>query len=90
MAEGRERHAARRLTPTEWRILLYISEHEGRSCSKNEMDEALGRNRKTIDRLVTHLRAEGIIESEPVWGKNGVQLGNAYRLTYQLGSARTQ
>lgn len=72
--------APKRLTPTERRIITYISEREGLPCSKAEIAEALGRNRKTIDRLVSHLRSEGLLVVEPVWGKDGAQLANVYRL----------
>lgn len=72
--------ATRRLTPTERHILRYIAEREGRRCSKAQIAEALGRNQKTIDRLVSHLRAEGLVEATPVWDERGAQLANAYRL----------
>ena len=70
----------RRLTPTERRIIAYVAEREGRPCSKAEIATALGRNRKTVDRLVSRLRTEGMLVSEPSWGENGGQLANTYRL----------
>lgn len=73
---------SRRLTPTERRIIAYISEREGFPCTKGEIAAALGRNRKTIDRLVSHLRADGLLVSEPAWAENGGQLANSYRLAH--------
>lgn len=70
----------RRLTPTERRIIEYVAEHEGQSCPKAQIATALGRNRKTVDRLVSRLRAEGLLVSEPAWSENGAQLANSYRL----------
>ncbi|MBM6774487.1 MarR family transcriptional regulator [Olsenella profusa] len=87
-ADQRAKAAPKRLTPTERRILLYVAEREGKSCSKAEMAEALGRNRKTIDRLVAHLREEGLIVSKPVWDKNGAQLPNSYRLARNKDARR--
>lgn len=72
--------APRRLTPTERQILSFLANHEGVPCTKAEIAEALGRNRKTIDRLVSNLRADGLLISEPSWGENGRQLANTYRL----------
>lgn len=70
----------RRLTPTERRILTYLAEREGQPCTKAQIADDLGRNRKTIDRLVSKLRAEGLLVSEPTWGEDGGQLANTYRL----------
>lgn len=70
----------RRLTPTERRILTYLAEREGQPCTKAQIAADLGRNRKTIDRLVSKLRAEGLLVSEPTWGEDGGQLANTYRL----------
>ena len=56
----------RRLTPTERRILLYVARHNGKACSKGEIAQQLGRNKKTVDRLVARPRADGLLESEPV------------------------
>lgn len=70
----------RKLTPTERSIISYVSEHEGIPCSKAQIARALGRNKKTIDMLVSRLREEGLIVSVPAWGESGRQLANAYRL----------
>ena len=40
----------------------------------------LGRNVKTIDRLASALRADGLLVVEPRWAENGGQLANCYRL----------
>lgn len=72
--------APRRLTPTERRILAYLAEREGQPCTKAQIADALGRNRKTIDRLVSQLRADGLLVSQPMWGEDGGQLANTYRL----------
>lgn len=77
-----------RLTPTERAILSLVAEREGKPCSKTQMAEKLGRNRKTIDRLVAHLREEGLIVSVPVWDKNGAQLANTYKLARRRRSPK--
>lgn len=70
----------KKLTPTERRIIAYVAEHEGKLCSKADIARALGRHQKTIDRLISDLRAQGLVVSEPVWGPDGAQLANSYRL----------
>lgn len=65
-----------RLTPTEARIVEFI----GRPCSKAQIAAALGRNEKTVGRLLSHMRREGILVSEPIYADNGAQLANAYRM----------
>lgn len=77
--------APRRLTPTERRILLYVAHHNGKACSKGEIAQELGRNKKTVDRLVARLRSDGLLESEPVWDENGGQRANVYRLAHGGG-----
>ena len=73
--------APRKLTPTEGRIIVYLSQHEGESCTKAQIAEALGRNKKTIDRLIMRLRADGLIVSEPMWDERGGQVANRYRVS---------
>ena len=80
----------RRLTPTERRILLYVARHNGKACSKGEIAQELGRNKKTVDRLVARLRADGLLESEPVWDENGGQRANVYRLAHGGGGLVVQ
>ena len=58
----------------------YLAEREGKPCTKAEIAEALGRNRKTIDRLISQLRAEGLLVSQAMWSEDGGQLANIYRL----------
>ena len=72
--------ASRRLTPTERAILAYLAEREGQPCTKAKIAEELGRSKKTISRLVSQLRADGLIVSQPTWAENGGQLANTYRL----------
>lgn len=72
--------APRRLTKTEVAILAYVGEHEGERCSKAQIAEALGRNVKTVDRLVSALRSDGLLVVEPRWAETGGQLANTYRL----------
>ena len=67
-----------RLTPTEARIIEFIEQHEGRPCSKAQIAAVLGRNEKTIDRLLSRMRREGIVVSTPVHAENGAQLANVY------------
>ena len=69
-----------KLTPTVVRILAYVGAHEGEPCSKTKIAEELGRNQKTIDRLITHLREERLLVVKPTWSKSGGQLANTYRL----------
>ena len=80
----------RRLTPTERRILLYVARHNGKACSKGEIAQELGRNKKTVDRLVARLRADGLLESEAVWDENGGQRANMYRLAHGGGGLVVQ
>lgn len=72
--------APHKLTPTERRILAFVIEHEGKHCSKAMIAEALGRNKKTIDRLVANLKNEGLLVVEHTWSESGGQLANSYRL----------
>lgn len=69
-----------RLTPTERRILSYVVEHEGDPCSKAKLAVVLGRNQKTIGRLVAHLRKKGYLVVERTWAADVGQGANVYRL----------
>ena len=75
----------RRLTPTERRIIAYVAANEGKPCSKAKIAENLGRNVKTVNRLVSRLRDEGILVCEYLWAENGAQLANSYRLAREPG-----
>lgn len=79
-AHARETIQPVRLTPTERQILSFLELHDGRSCTKAQIATSLNRNKKTIDRLMSHLRATGLVSSEPSWGENGGQLANSYHL----------
>lgn len=67
-----------RLTPTEARIIEFIERHEDKPCSKAQIAAVLGRNEKTVDRLLSRMRREGIVRSTPVYADNGAQLANVY------------
>ena len=64
-----------RLTPTEARIIEFIERHEDKPCSKAQIAAVLGRNEKTVDRLLSRMRREGIGEVDA-------------RLRRQRGAAR--
>lgn len=69
-----------RLTPTEMQILSFVHRHEGHPLSKSQIATALGRNEKTVSRLISQLRQYQILEIQPVFADNGAQLANIYRL----------
>lgn len=73
-----------RLTPTEAKIIEFIERHAGRPCSKAKIALALGRNEKTVDRLLSRMRREGIVLSEPVHAENGAQLANVYTVVDEV------
>ncbi len=70
-----------RLTPTEMQIVNFIQRHEGHPCSKAQIAAAVGRNEKTVDRLLSHMRRNELVIAEAVHAANGAQLANLYRLT---------
>ena len=51
-------------TPTARKIISFVERHDGKTCSKAQIAVALGRNEKTIDRLIARMRHEGILEAE--------------------------
>lgn len=83
-------YAPRRLTKTERGILRYVAEHEGEPCTKGELAAVLGRNKKTIDRLVSKLKADGMLAVDYVWDDNGGQRANVYRLASESSSLVAQ
>ena len=87
VAEERRTARPRKLTPTERRIIAYVAEHEGQPCTKAQIASELGRNVKTVDRLVSRLRAEGLLVCTYTWGDNGAQLANTYRLAREAPEA---
>ena len=72
--------APRKLTRTATQILSYIERHAGEVCTKADMARDLERNEKTVSRLLTKLRRDGLIEVESSFSENGSQVGNVYRL----------
>ena len=76
-SQGKPRH----LTKTESAILSYLKECGNEPCTKAQIATALGRNVKTIDRLISNLRADGALVVEHRWATSGGQLANVYRIT---------
>lgn len=70
----------RRLTPTECAIIAYVCERGDRPCTKEQMALKINKSTKTIDRLVSRLRKDGILGVEYRWDDRGGQLANVYRL----------
>lgn len=70
-----------RLTPTEMLIVSFLQRHEGYPCSKSQIAASVGRNEKTVDRLLSRLRRHGLVTSEAAYAESGAQLPNIYRLT---------
>lgn len=70
-------------TPTARIIISFVEQHDGKPCSKAQIAVALGRNEKTVDRLIARMRREGIIEAEPQWAENGGQLANTYHVVHK-------
>lgn len=72
------------LTPSQQRILGYIAAQtaiEGSAqCTKRDLADMFNCDVKTVDRAISHLRREGVIEVVPRYRDNGAQLGNAYRI----------
>lgn len=72
------------LTPLQERVLGYIAAQDvaGRAAcySKRELSHALRCSVKTIDRAITLLRREGIIQVEEHFAEDGAQMPNAYHL----------
>ncbi len=72
------------LTPTQERILGFIAMHSvggGSAClSKQELAQSMGCCTKTVDRAIRKLKAEGYVEVLPVFGGNGGQEANEYRI----------
>ena len=73
-----------RLTPTEAAIARLVAAHEGRPLSMAQMAAMLGRNEKTVARLVSHLRRLGLLACEAVHAESGAQMANSYRLSHEL------
>ena len=66
---------------TQMRIGGHIAAlRKAKGLTQEQLAERLGRNVKTIDRLASALRADGLLVVEPRWAENGGQLANCYRL----------
>lgn len=59
----------------------------GLSCTKRELAERLGRNVKTIDRLLSDLRRRGVVEVEARFDERGAQQASVYRVVVGRPSA---
>ncbi len=74
------------LTHSELRIAAYLAAEANANeeglfgCSKKDLAAGVGVSEKTVERSLTHLRREGVIESVPQYAENGTQLANAYRM----------
>lgn len=69
------------LTPSARAILAYLKDHEGEPVTKAVIASELGRCEKTIDRLMSGMRENGLIEVKENWTKEGAQLANSYSLS---------
>lgn len=78
------------LTKTQRELLRFIAGETalngGVCCTKRDLADLTGRNVKTIDRCLSALRRDGLVEAEMRFGENGAQLGSCYRTAN--GSAR--
>ncbi len=74
------------LTHSELRIAAFLAAEAKANkegfcgCSKKDLAAGVGVSEKTVDRSLSRLRREGVIESVPQYAENGTQLANAYRL----------
>ena len=57
-------------------------------CTKRELAESLGRNEKTVDRLVADLRRRGYVEVEMRFDERGAQLASIYRTVAQTAAPK--
>ena len=79
----RKRSDGRRFTKTQEALLRYIAGETmlrgGACCTKKELAELTGRNVKTIDRCLSELKSEGVIEVEMRFDERGGQIASRYR-----------
>lgn len=68
------------LTPTELQLVRIIEEMEGVPVSKAALACRLHRNKRVIGRLISRLRAVGVLASEAVFSSSGAQIANRYRI----------
>ena len=82
---GKRGPKRRRFTKTQESILRYLAGETalngGVSCTKQQLADLLGRNVKTIDRCMSALRRQGLVETQTNFDENGAQVSNTYRVT---------
>lgn len=82
---GKRGPKRRRFTKTQESILRYLAGETalngGVSCTKQQLADLLGRNVKTIDRCMSALRRQGLVEAQTNFDENGAQVPNTYRVT---------
>lgn len=69
-----------RLTPTELLLVRTLEELDGKCISKRDLADRSRRNAKVVSRLLSHLRHEGIIETEATYREDGGRAENRYRI----------
>lgn len=74
----------RRFTKTQESLLRYFAAetalHGGACCTKRELADMLGRNVKTVDRCISDLRREGVVEAVMRFDESGAQIPSEYRV----------
>lgn len=78
------------LTLSELSLVVTIEALEGKPVSKAELSDAIGRNPKTISRLLLRLRREGVLDAETRIRTDGGRDANAYRIAQGARPATTQ
>ena len=82
--EGVPTHDGGRLTPAQERLLGFIASRcvvDGSvALTKRELADRMGCCVRTVDRAVTRLRAEGYVKVREIYGADGAQVANEYRL----------
>ena len=71
-------------TETQEQLIRYIAGetavHGGACVTKGELAKIVGRNVKTVDRLIADLRRRGVVETEMRFDESGGQVASVYRL----------
>lgn len=62
-ASGLSRHTGNRITPSQWLVIGYISQHEG--ASTNETAAALRMSGSAVTQLVNGLVTQGFLKRQP-------------------------
>ena len=74
----------RRFTKTQEMLIRYIAGETaldgGVRCTKQELADRFGRNVKTMDRCISALRRESVIQVEANFDERGAQVSNLYRV----------